>query len=69
MPEYTEKQKEQRKQAVLRYQKTVDRVNCMFPAGTKERMLQYADSCNAYIREVVLSDLEKRDRKKARKTK
>ena len=44
MTEYTEKQKEQRKQAVLRYQKTVDRVNCMFPSGTKERILKYADS-------------------------
>lgn len=66
MTDYTEKQKEQRKQAVLRYQKTVDRVNCMFPAGTKERILQYADSCNSYIKSVVLADLEKRDRKKAR---
>ena len=37
MPEYTEKQKEQRRKAVAEYMKTVDRVNCQFPLGTKER--------------------------------
>lgn len=66
MTEYTEKQKEQRKQAVLRYQKTVDRINCMFPQGTKARILQHAESCNSFIKETVLKELDRLDRKAAR---
>lgn len=69
MTGYTEKQKEQRKQAVLRYQKTVDRINCMFPAGTKERILQYSETCNSFIKETVLKELDKLDRKSIRKGK
>lgn len=38
MPEYTEKQKEQRRKAVAEFMKTVDRVNCQFPLGTKDRI-------------------------------
>ncbi len=38
MPEYTEKQKAQRRKAVADFMKTVDRVNCQFPLGTKDRI-------------------------------
>ena len=48
MPEYTEKQKEQRRKAVADFMKTVDRVNCQF------------------IKETVLKELEKIERKKAK---
>lgn len=59
MAGYTEKQKEQRKKAVEKYQKTVDRVNCMFPSGTKERIQKTGMSCNAFIKECVLSELDR----------
>lgn len=59
MPEYTEKQKEQRRQAVARFMDKVDRVNCQFPAGTKDRIRKLTgQSCNAFIKEVVLEKLE-----------
>ncbi|KSV59076.1 hypothetical protein [Acetivibrio ethanolgignens] len=59
MAEYTEKQMEQRRKAVERYQGTVDRVNCMFPKGTKERIAKTGMSCNAFIKECVLQELDK----------
>lgn len=63
MPEYTDKQKEQRRQAVARYMDKVDRVNCQFPAGTKDRIRKLTgQSCNAFIKSVVLeklADIEK----------
>ena len=59
MPEYTEKQKEQRKKAVEKYQKSVDRVNCMLPSGTKERIKKTGMSCNAFIKECVISELDR----------
>ncbi len=67
MAEYTEKQRQQRREAVERYQKTVDRVNCQFPLGTKERIRELTGkSCNAFIKEVVLKELNKIERKLAR---
>ena len=67
MPEYTEKQKEQRRTAVAEYMKTVDRVNCQFPLGTKERMRELTGkSCNAFIKEVVVKELDKIERKRAK---
>ena len=60
MPEYTEKQKEQRRKAVADFMRTVDRVNCQFPLGTKERIKELTGkSCNAFIKE-----LDKIERKK-----
>ena len=59
MAEYTEKQKEQRRKAVADYQKKVDRVNCMFPKGTKERIAKTGMSCNAFIKECVLTELDR----------
>lgn len=58
MAEYTEKQREQRKKAVEKYQKSVDRVNCQFPKGTKDRILNTGMSCNAFIKECVLEKLD-----------
>lgn len=67
MPEYTEKQKEQRRKAVSDFMKTVDRVNCQFPLGTKEKIKELTGmSCNAFIKETVLKELEKIERKKAK---
>jgi hypothetical protein len=64
MAEYTEKQMEQRREAVRRYQGTVDRINCQFPKGTKERIVNLTGmSCNAFIKETVLKALEKEERK------
>ena len=68
MPEYTEKQKEQRRKAVADFMKTVDRVNCQLPLGTKERIKELTGkSCNAFIKEVVVKELDKIERKKAKK--
>lgn len=53
MVEYTEKQMEQRRRAVARYtSEKVDRVNCLFPRGTKERISRTGMSCNAFIKNV-----------------
>lgn len=67
MPEYTEKQKEQRRKAVADFMRTVDRVNCQFPLGTKERIKELTGkSCNAFIKETILKELDKIERKKAK---
>ena len=67
MPEYTEKQKAQRRKAVADFMRTVDRVNCQFPKGTKERIKELTGkSCNAFIKETVLKELDKIERKKAK---
>ena len=67
MPEYTEKQKEQRRKAVADFMKTVDRVNCQLTLGTKERIKELTGkSCNAFIKEVVVKELDKIERKKAK---
>lgn len=67
MPEYTEKQREQRRKAVADFMKTVDRVNCQFPLGTKERIKELTGkSCNAFIKETVIKELDKIERKKSK---
>ena len=67
MAEYTEKQKEQRRKAVADFMKTVDRVNCQLPLGTKERIKELTGmSCNAFIKETVIKELDKIERKNAR---
>lgn len=67
MTEYTEKQRIQRKNAVTRYQKTVDRVNCLFPLGTKDRIKELTGkTCNAFIKETIINELNKIERKQAR---
>lgn len=65
--EYTEKQKAQRRKAVADFMQTVDRVNCQLPKGTKERIKTLTGkSCNAFIKETVVKELDKIERKKAR---
>ena len=65
--EYTEKQKEQRRKAVADYMRTVDRVNCQLPKGTKERIKRLTGmSCNAFIKETIVKELDKIERKQAR---
>ena len=67
MPEYTEKQREQRRKAVADFMKTVDRVNCQFPLGTKERIKELTGkSCNAFIKETVIKELDIIERKKSK---
>lgn len=67
MAEYTEKQKEQRRKSVADFMKTVDRVNCQLPLGTKERIKELTGmSCNAFIKETVVKELDKIERKNAR---
>ena len=62
--EYTEKQRAQRRKAVADFMKTVDRVNCQFPLGTKDRIKELTGkSCNAFIKETVLRELDKIDRR------
>ena len=59
--EYTEKQILQRREAVRKHtQEKVDRVNCLLPKGTKERIKAVAPnkSINAFIKDVVLLQLE-----------
>ena len=49
---------EAQRRAVENYQKTIDRVNCRFPKGTKERIKQTGNSINAFIISAVLEKLE-----------
>lgn len=59
--EYTEKQILQRREAVRKHtQEKADRVNCLLPKGTKERIKAVAPnkSINAFIKDVVLLQLE-----------
>lgn len=58
---YTDKQVEQRREAVKRYTaEKVDRVNCLLPIGTKYRIKDVApdESINAFIKAAVLDRLE-----------
>lgn len=62
--EYTEKQKAQRRKAVADFMQTVDRVNCQFPKGTKDRIKRLTGrSCNAFIKETIVKELDKLERK------
>lgn len=60
MAEYTEKQLEQRRKAVRRYEQNNYRLNIVFPKGTKERIenLNLDKTNSAFIRDTVLSKLE-----------
>lgn len=41
-----------------------DNIMVTLPTGTKDRILAYADNFSKYAREVILKDLDRRDRKK-----
>lgn len=55
-----EKRKERHREAVSKYAKKVERINVIVPPGTKKRIIKVTDkSCNAFIREMVLAELNK----------
>lgn len=57
-PEYTKK-------AINKYNSKFDRIAVNLPIGTKERIKELTGkSCNAYISELVLADLERLERDK-----
>lgn len=41
-----------------------DRLYTVLPKGTKERLLKYTDNISKYIRDLILKDLEKKDKVK-----
>ena len=61
--EYTEKQVQQRRNASRAYEQRNDRINVVFPKGTRERMEKLGiKSMGAFIKEAVekeLTSLEK----------
>ncbi|MBR1631337.1 MAG: hypothetical protein IJ680_05720 [Paludibacteraceae bacterium] len=68
MAEYTEKQREQRREAAKRYTRANDRINVVFPAGTGDRIKQLGfESKGAFIKECVLSEIEKLEKAKGKK--
>jgi len=52
---------EAQRRAVREYEKKNDRINIIFPAGTKERIdaLNLNKSTTAFIKETVLNELDK----------
>ena len=59
-PEYT-------KYAINKYNAKFDRVAVNLPKGTKERIKELTGmSCNAFIKETVVKELDKIERKNAR---
>lgn len=57
--EYNEIQVQQRRRAVAKYTEKVDRVNCLLPPGTKERIRNVSDdSLNSFIKKAVLAQLD-----------
>ena len=57
-PEYTKK-------AINKYNSKFDRIAVNLPIGTKERIKELTGkSCNAYISDLVLSELEQLERDK-----
>ena len=58
-PEYTKK-------AINKYNSKFDRIAVNLPIGTKERIKELTGkSCNAYISDLVLSELERLERDKS----
>ena len=56
--EYTEKQIQQRRNASRAYEQRNDRINVVFPAGTRERMEKLGiKSMGAFIKEAVEKEL------------
>ena len=58
-PEYTKK-------AINKYNSKFDRIAVNLPIGTKERIKELTGkSCNSYISELVLAELERLERDKS----
>mgnify|MGYP007089869910 CR=1 FL=1 len=61
----TLKTTEAQRKAVKEYEKRNDRINVIFPAGTKEKMKKLGiEKPNAFIKEVVAAELEKMEKYK-----
>ena len=54
---------EAQRRAISKYQETIDRINCRFPKGTKDRITATGSSVNAFIIKAVLEALEQEERK------
>ena len=52
------KTSEAQRRTVANYQEKVDRVNCRFPKGTKQRIEATGSTINAFIIKVVEKELE-----------
>jgi hypothetical protein len=62
---YTEKQAEQRRQAVYKYDDKFFRVNCRLPQGTKERIMKQGyKSVNSFVAQAVLDRLDQLESRK-----
>ena len=56
---------ESQRKAVREYEKRNDRINIIFPSGTKERMKQLGiEKPNTFIKEVVSAELDKMEKYK-----
>ena len=65
MENKTPKTSESQRKAVREYEKRNDRINIIFPSGTKERMKQLGiEKPNTFIKEVVTAELEKMEKYK-----
>lgn len=53
------KTSEAQRRAVANYQEKIDRVNCRFPKGTKQRIEATGESINGFIIRSVLADLDR----------
>ncbi|MCD8037105.1 MAG: hypothetical protein LUE88_07010 [Clostridiales bacterium] len=56
----TDSAKESRRKATKKFMANIDRLDIQLPKGTKQRIYNITGkSCNAYVRELVLADLER----------
>ena len=56
---------EAQRKAVREYEKKNDRINIIFPAGTKEKMKKLGiEKPNTFIKEVIAAELEKMEKYK-----
>ena len=56
---------ESQRKAVREYEKKNDRINVIFPAGTKEKMKKLGiEKPNTFIKEVIAAELERMEKYK-----
>ena len=56
---------EAQRKAVREYEKKNDRINIIFPAGTKEKMKKLGiEKPNTFIKEVIAAELERKEKYK-----
>ena len=65
MEQETLRTSEAQRKAVREYEKRNDRINIIFPSGTKERMKQLGiEKPNTFIKEVVAAELDRMEKYK-----